>query len=536
MRVTRSRLDNPAPGDDSRLVIAVAPFWGQNVEALEEGKVMQALVERRLVEELASDESVAIVGKKRIIEAPESDDDAKTMGRQLGATIVLWGEVLVFRGEVEIQPYVTLVKWVHGEEDWSIEGMQTSLEGPDQLSLRKAKAEDVGRIALQVSGTFYRKKDPDKALAILQKIIPPTPESLMEEGLVYCDRGNWSKSAELFSRAVELAPDEPLPYSRMATLYRSEGDYERAIRWSKNAIEADSTFSYSYAMIGSDLIRLRKYDDAIQWLQGAIARFPKSYVVQANMGSAYFRRQQYDVAEVWSDKCINVARGPWELSDAYAFKGTVLQAQGRLDESERWFERAIESDSEQWYAYNRMGMIKYEKQEYEEAIKWFKQVAQLGPTHVHSQLPASYMILGRYSEAAECLRWMLDIRPRDNYSAVMYIICLYRMGEYEKAREFATRQANAPGNVAGYAPVVRFFAGETAEATVLKVAEAENPETEDERKCEVYYFLGVSHLLGVPDGVEPDTTLAMKYFENCVSTGVTRFTEYKLATQILESR
>jgi lipoprotein NlpI len=110
------------------------------------------------------------------------------------------------------------------------------------------------------------------------------------------------------------------------------------------------------------------------------------------------------------------------------------------------------------------------------------------------------------------------------------------MGEHERAGEYAAMQAEALENDAWYAPVIRFYSGEVAEEAVLKGAEAQDPERENERKCEAYYFLGIAHLLGVPDGVEADTTLAMKYFENCVSTGVARFTEYKLAKQILESR
>jgi tetratricopeptide (TPR) repeat protein/tRNA A-37 threonylcarbamoyl transferase component Bud32 len=535
-RFKKPRVPIATVGEENLFVVAVAPFWGQNTEALEEGKVMQALVERRLVQELGDDKTVAVLGKKQVVEAPQSHDDAKAMGEELGATIVLWGEVLVLREEVEIQPYVTLVKWIRGAKDRSTESMQTNLEGSNQLSLRKAKAEDVGQVALQVAGTFYIKKDPEKALALLQKIIPPTPESLIEQGNVFLDRGAWSKSKELYKRAIDLAPDEARPYSRMAGVYRSQKDYDTAINWSKKAIEVDSTYQYPYAMVGWALIRQRKYDDAIRWLQNALALFPQSYMVHVNMGSAYNLQGRYDDAEVWSDRCIDVAGNPFELANAFTFKGTILRNQGKYDEGERWFERAIESDPEQWYAYSNIGMINYKKQAYEEAIKWFERLTRLAPTHVHAQLPASYMILGRYSEAAVTLRRMMEIRPGDHYSAVLYITCLYHMGENEKAREHAAMQAKALDDEAWIAPVIRFYAGEFTEEEVLKGAEAEDPKKDNEQKCEAYYYLGMAQLFGLRDGVQPDTTLAREYFEKCVSTGVEGFMEFTLAKQMLESR
>ena len=57
------------------------------------------------------------------------------------------------------------------------------------------------------------------------------------------------------------------------------------------------------------------------------------------------------------------------------------------------------------------------------------------------------------------------------------------------------------------------------------------PKKDNEQKCEAYYHLGIAHLFGVPAGVEPDTTAAMKYFEKCVSTGVEDCVEFKLAKQ-----
>ena len=178
-----------SPSDTAHLVIAVAPFWGQNAEATEEGRVMQALVERKLAEVLGKDESVTILGKKDVSESPQSKDDAQSLGQKHEATIVIWGEVLVLRGEVEIQPYLTYVKWFREGVERRSDGMQASLDGANQLGLRKAKAEDIGQLAIQMAASIYHNIDSERALAMLRKISPPTSESLLRQGLLLLERG-----------------------------------------------------------------------------------------------------------------------------------------------------------------------------------------------------------------------------------------------------------------------------------------------------------------------------------------------------------
>ena len=84
--------------------------------------------------------------------------------------------------------------------------------------------------------------------------------------------------------------------------------------------------------------------------------------------------------------------------------------------------------------------------------------------------------------------------------------------------------------------MIRFYAGEVTEGEVIRRTVAEDPKKDNEQKCEAYYYLGVAHLLGFPDGLESDTTTAMEYFEKSVATGVEPFMEFRLARRMLESR
>jgi tetratricopeptide (TPR) repeat protein len=532
--------DSPQPdqplGHDEPLVIVVAPFWGQNTEALEEGKVMQALVERRLVEELGEEETVTVLGKKDAVEAPQSNDDAKALGEKLGAIIVIWGEVLVLRGEVEIQPYLTVVKWFHYAQDWSTEGMQVSVDGPNQLSLRKAKAEDVGQVALQAAGNFYRSKDPDRALELLQKITPPTTESLMGQGLVLISRGEWNKSEVLFERAIDLDPDNAWPYWGVAFVNSKRGDIDGAIQWYQKSIEVDSTFQDAYAGMSTVLLRHGKYNEATQWIENALALFPRSYWAYVNLAWINYLQERYDDARRWIDMAIEVADNPTSLGNAYHSLGFFLRAQGQHDEAQRWYKKALELDPEASRPYFSIGNINFEKQEYEEAVQWYERGAQLNWGGVNIQYAISYMMLDRYVEAAEVLRRLVQMHPRDLNSVLMYAICLHWIGEKEKANEQVAMGAKDLDGGEWIAPVVSFYSGEIKEEEVFIMAEAEDPQQSNGQKCQAHYYLGMAQLLGIPDGVQPDTTAAMVYFEKCVATGEETIWEFRLARRMLEAR
>jgi len=522
-------------GNGQAFVIAVAPFWGQNADALEEGKVMQALVERTLVGELGKEETVTILGKREFTEAPQSNDEAIALGEKLGANIVLWGEVLILRGEVEIQPYLTNVKWFRGAEDLLPKGMQANLDGANQFGLRKAQANDVGAIALQVAGAYYHKKDPDRALAILQKIVPPTSQSLLRQGFIFRARGDMDEVERVFLKALEIGPDDARSYWGMGLLHGYRGDFDTAIGWHKKAIEVDSTYQDGYASISMALAIQGKYDEAIQWLEDALVRFPKSYWVHLNMATVYSRQKQYDVSRRWIDKAIEFADNPVSLGNAYAFIGALHRLQGETEEGQRWYEKAIESDPFLYRPYLNIGNIRYEKQDYEGAVHWYERCAELNWSGVNIQFPASNMLLGRYPKAAQALRRLVEVHPGDHYIMLLYAICLHLMGERDEAANYIASWAESLDDDAWIAPVIRFYAGEITEEEVLEMAEAEDHQKANEQKCEMYYYLGMASLVGLKAGVDPDTTAARKYFEKCVSTGVDIFYEFKLAKQMLES-
>ena len=94
---------------------------------------MQALVERVVREELGNEEDITILSQD-ISVLPRSHDDAEALAEQLSASIVIWGEVLTLRGEVEIQPYLTVARSFGRRSDLASAALVASVDQPDQIS------------------------------------------------------------------------------------------------------------------------------------------------------------------------------------------------------------------------------------------------------------------------------------------------------------------------------------------------------------------------------------------------------------------
>ena len=68
--------------------------------------------------------------------------------------------------------------------------------------------------------------------------------------------------------------------------------------------------------------------------------------------------------------------------------------------------------------------------------------------------------------------------------------------------------------------ILGFMAGDVSEATLLKDAGAVEGKEQAERLCEAYFYIGSAKLFA------KEREAAISYFNKCIDTGVSGFTEY----------
>jgi hypothetical protein len=181
----------PRPAGD--LVVALAPFYGADEESSKEAHTLATLVESEM-KRLLSDEEGRALGLASAAEPARSVREARHLGQRASADVVLWGEVLAFKGDVEVQPVLTPVNEGSGISSPKL-GTQLLEQGGSPIEARRKAAmrlaEAVARLAAQAA---LDKGKAESALAVLREC-RPTVETLMLRATVLHTLGRRDEAA-----------------------------------------------------------------------------------------------------------------------------------------------------------------------------------------------------------------------------------------------------------------------------------------------------------------------------------------------------
>jgi Tfp pilus assembly protein PilF len=276
--------------EGGQFVIAVAPFWGPDEKAMEKGLDMQRLAEEMFERELEAEENVTILAEK--FTPPRTEEEARVLGESLHADLILWGQIHTFPSYLEIRPHLKLlrtIRWLRERES----SVLVFFTLPEEMSLEKIGAQDLRNAARLVMAAYYQ-GEPDKALGFLEKIIPPTAESLRWQGNIYVFKNSWEEAEALFQEAVELDPEDAVLYVDVGWAHTYQEEYEEAISSFQKAMELDPEDAEAHAGLGWVYSDLGRYDESVQEFLKAVALDPHSFATRNGLGWVYYHMGRYE--------------------------------------------------------------------------------------------------------------------------------------------------------------------------------------------------------------------------------------------------
>jgi tetratricopeptide (TPR) repeat protein len=473
--------------EEQKFVIAVAPFWGPDAKAVEEGRAMQRLAEKTLREEMGAEKGVTISAEDADV-PPRTEEEARNLGEALQADIIIWGHVFMFQEGMEIRPYLTTLtslRWFR-EKERSVEVLFAS---PEKGEAKKTEVDELRNVALLVAAAYYQ-NEPDKALRLLQKIEPPTVESLRWQGNIYYILENWEEAEDLFEKALALANDER--YGHLRT--------EDAVLLS----------DLGWVYFGQE-----RYEEALAKFQEAVELDPEDIEARNGLGDIYHMQGRYEeaVTELWK----TVALEP-ENPEPHNSLGWVYADQSEFEAAIAEFRKVVELDPEYADAHTGLGWVYFHQGEYEKAVAEFET-----PVAGSADVERRTVIEGTYV---------------DVYLGLAYSLALFKTGREEEARTQMIDWGEVPEDAEWPVPVARFYAGEITEENVLKAAKTGSETLVQGQICEALYYMGMAHLLGA--GAQRDAPLpertekARERFEKCLVTGVATIPEHRSAERELK--
>jgi type IV pilus assembly protein PilF len=139
---------------------------------------------------------------------------------------------------------------------------------------------------------YLAKRDPDLAIIHFQKAInlksDYTP-ALNNLGTAYLEKEEWHQAIDCFEKATKdlmyMTPHFPL--TNMGFAYYKLKDYNKAIRYSQDAIEISPNFPKAHHNLGLAFMAAGRHAEAVDALEQAAALAPKEAHIYFDLGRIY---------------------------------------------------------------------------------------------------------------------------------------------------------------------------------------------------------------------------------------------------------
>jgi len=151
----------------------------------------------------------------------------------------------------------------------------------------------------------------------------------------------WSSDRAVYTRGVEVAPQNPLALEQLGRLMSHEQDFDSAIQYFNRALQADPDDYRTLMSLGVAETYVGDFDHAIPTLQHAIQLHPNSGMPYFFLGVAQLDKKQLPEAETSFRAAIKLV--PGKARQHFAL-GQVLEEQGKLPEARAEFLAEIAVD------------------------------------------------------------------------------------------------------------------------------------------------------------------------------------------------
>ncbi|MCS6841548.1 MAG: tetratricopeptide repeat protein [Roseiflexus sp.] len=333
----------------------------------------------------------------RIAEAPQAlnvDDQsaAEALGRRVGATLVIWGEVSDVRVTTNIlnlrQPEEVIINLSETE--------RTPLANPQAFT--RYVTSDLPGIAVYISfsilgDAYYSAKEYPTATRLLERAVARLPEdapladvaqTFFRLGWLYqVSDNNPAQAIAAYDRALELDPKNAIACYNRGLARRAQGDLTQAIADYTCAIELNSEYVSAYLSRGS---ARRAQGD----LAGALADYKHALKLDPRSANAYIGRgltyyDQGNLTQAIYDYTAAISFDPKNVI-AYNNRGLARRAQGDVAGAIVDYNRAIELDPEYAHAYNNRGYARYKQGDLAGAIADYDRAIELDPNYVNAYM------------------------------------------------------------------------------------------------------------------------------------------------------
>ena len=321
--------------------LAVLPFADMSADADQE--YFADGIAEELLNTLVRFEGLRVVGRTSSFSFRDSDADLKTIGERLGVDVILEGSVRMAGDRVRIT--AQLVDAKDGFHRWS-ETYDRELDDIFAIQTEIATA-----IATALRVNLSSEQHERLATPPTQNLEAYQAYLLGKRRLAGDTTTATVEAIGFFEQAIDLDPEFALAYVGLAYCFINEGDstglppkvmLARARAAANKALALDGRLGEAHAALGSVKWLENDFAGAEAAFQRALALSPNSSEVFSDYGNLLgFELSRYEEALALTKKAVEL--DPLSVA-AIQQVGAILLLLGRFNESQTWYELALEVD------------------------------------------------------------------------------------------------------------------------------------------------------------------------------------------------
>nr|WP_281357850.1 SPOR domain-containing protein [Desulfobacter latus] len=188
---------------------------------------------------------------------------------------------------------------------------------------------------------------------------------MFEKGVALMKNDQYQEAVAVFTRFIELAPENPAAYKNRGVAYMKMGKYDLAIHDFEKTRQIKPNLKGLYSNLGVAWYYKGDFDQAIKNYNMEIALTPDNYYTFFNR--AICRAELDQLSESLADVNRTLALFP-EFYLAHCFRGDILAKMGKTTLAREAYQRALEIDPAHGYAKEKIAGLPPEEEKQEEKI------------------------------------------------------------------------------------------------------------------------------------------------------------------------
>ncbi len=174
------------------------------------------------------------------------------------------------------------------------------------IDLFKMKEISVGLLAAYILffcvRTVIRNADWKDAVIFYENLLNYAPKSyrvINNLGMMYADRQQYDKAENIYKRAIDLDPTNPVAYHNLAGTFRDTGRTQLAIQSFEKALQLNPGFVFSYRSLSRLYLDLKEYGKAREVLERYIEHSENPVDILDLLAQIAYEQKDFAGAEVY---------------------------------------------------------------------------------------------------------------------------------------------------------------------------------------------------------------------------------------------